>query len=412
MANPAVKTSPKWSRNTKLVITLVFVVILGALIIRFQNLLGPVVFSFFIAYLLHPIASFVDKKIIHSWRASVSVLYLLFIIILITLLTWGGLNLLQQIQSLIKLIQTSITQLPALINDFFSQIYHIGPFTIDFTSMDLSSLGQDILGGIQPLLGNLGNFVGDMATSAAGTFGWLAFILIVSYFILLESGGLRNQIINIDYPGYTEDISRISTELGRIWNAFLRGQFIIFLLTVLTYSIVFPILGVRYAIGLALLGGTATFLPYIGPAITWIAIGLVSFFQVYKPLGLSPLAYSGIVIGIALIIDQVFNNLIIPRILSKALKVHPAAVLISAVIAANLLGLIGLLVAAPLLATITVAGKYISRKMLDKDPWPAEENRPPAEPSISIWQKIRAWFQSIKKKIKKVRLGKEMNIIP
>ncbi|MFC2065176.1 AI-2E family transporter, partial [Chloroflexota bacterium] len=217
----------------------------------------------------------------------------------------------------------------------------------------------------------------------------------------------RNQIINIDYPGYTEDIARISTELGRIWNAFLRGQFIIFLLTVLTYSIVFPILGVRYAIGLALLGGTATFLPYIGPAITWIAIGLVSFFQVYKPLGLSPLAYSGIVIGIALIIDQVFNNLIIPRILSKALKVHPAAVLISAVIAANLLGLIGLLVAAPLLATITVAGKYISRKMLDKDPWPAEEDRPPEEPSISIWHKIRAWFQSIKKKLKKMRLGKK-----
>ena len=401
MTNRPTKTSPQWSRNTKLVITLVFVVILGALIMRFHNLLGPVIFSFFIAYLLHPAASFVDKKIIHSWRGTVSVLYLLFILFLITLVTWGGLNLLQQVQSLIKLIQSSITQLPALINDFFSQIYHIGPFTIDFTSMEISSLGQDILGAIQPLLGNLGNLVSEMATSAAGTFGWLAFILIVSYFILLESGGLRNQIINIDFPGYTEDISRISNELGRIWNAFLRGQFIVFLLTILTYSIIFPILGVRYAIGLAFLGGAATFLPYIGPAVTWIAIGLVAFFQVSKPWGLSPLAYSGIVIGVSIIIDQVFNNLIIPRILSKALKVHPAAVLISAVIAANLLGLIGLLVAAPLLATITLAGKYITRKMLDKDPWPVEESGPALKPSISIWQKLRTWLQSIRNKIKK-----------
>ena len=394
-------TSPPWSRNTKLVITLVFVVILGALIIRFQSLLGPVIFSFFIAYLLHPVAKFLDNKVIHGWRASVSILYLLFVILLITLLTWGGLNLLQQVQSLIKLIQTNITQLPQLINDIFSKVYQIGPFTIDFTSMDLSALGQDILGAVQPLLGNLGNFVGSLATSAAGIFGWLAFILIVSYFILLESGGLRNRIIHVDFPGYTEDISRMRSSLGRIWNAFLRGQFIVFLLTVLTYSIVLPILGVRYAIGLALLGGTATFLPYIGPAVTWIAIGMATFFQVYKPWGLTPLAYSAIVTGIAIIIDQVFNNLVIPRILSKALKVHPAAVLISAVIAANLLGLIGLLVAAPLLATITLVGKYIARKMLDRDPWPEKDDMPNQEPVISLWQRIRLWWQSIKEKFNK-----------
>jgi len=394
-------TSPPWSRNTKLVITLVFVVILGALIIRFQSLLGPVIFSFFIAYLLHPVAKFLDNKVIHGWRASVSILYLLFVILLITLLTWGGLNLLQQVQSLIKLIQTNITQLPQLINDIFSKVYQIGPITIDFTSMDLSALGQDILGAVQPLLGNLGNFVGSLATSAAGIFGWLAFILIVSYFILLESGGLRNRIIHVDFPGYTEDISRMSSSLGRIWNAFLRGQFIVFLLTVLTYSIVLPILGVRYAIGLALLGGTATFLPYIGPAVTWIAIGMATFFQVYKPWGLTPLAYSAIVTGIAIIIDQVFNNLVIPRILSKALKVHPAAVLISAVIAANLLGLIGLLVAAPLLATITLVGKYIARKMLDRDPWPEKDDMPNQEPVISLWQRIRLWWQSIKEKFNK-----------
>ncbi|HKZ43983.1 MAG TPA: AI-2E family transporter [Anaerolineales bacterium] len=394
-------TSPPWSRNTKLVITLVFVVILGALIIRFQSLLGPVIFSFFIAYLLHPVAKFLDNKVIHGWRASVSILYLLFVILLITLLTWGGLNLLQQVQSLIKLIQTNITQLPQLINDIFSKVYQIGPFTIDFTSMDLSALGQDILGAVQPLLGNLGNFVGSLATSAAGIFGWLAFILIVSYFILLESGGLRNRIIHVDFPGYTEDISRMRSSLGRIWNAFLRGQFIVFLLTVLTYSIVLPILGVRYAIGLALLGGTATFLPYIGPAVTWIAIGMATFFQVYKPWGLTPLAYSAIVTGIAIIIDQVFNNLVMPRILSKALKVHPAAVLISAVIAANLLGLIGLLVAAPLLATITLVGKYIARKMLDRDPWPEKDDMPNQEPVISLWQRIRLWWQSIKEKFNK-----------
>ncbi|MFC2028367.1 AI-2E family transporter [Chloroflexota bacterium] len=394
------KSSPRWSRNTKLVIALVFVVILGALIIRFNNLLGPIIISIFIAYLLHPAATFLDKNVIHSWRASVGLIYLLFILILITLLTWGGLNLLQQIQSLIKLIQTSVPQVPDLINEFFSQVYHIGPFTIDFTSMDLSSLGQDILGAIQPLLGNLGNFVSNLATSAAGTFGWMAFILIVSYFILNESGGLRNRIIHVDFPGYTEDITRIRTELGRIWNAFLRGQFIVFLLTILTFSVVLPLLGVRYAIGLALLGGASTFVPYIGPAVTWIAIGMVTFFQNLNPFGLTPFTYSAIVVGVSIIIDQVFNNLIIPRILSKALKVHPAAVLISAVIAANLFGLGGLLVAAPLLATIILLGNYITRKMLDRNPWPSEKRKPKQEPAISYWQRLRLRWKSISDQVR------------
>lgn len=394
MIDRPVTASPRWSRNTKLIITLILVVIAGAFILRFHTLLGPVLFAFILAYLLHPVASFLDKKLLHSWRNSVSILYLVFIIILITLLTWGGLNILQQIQSLISLIQSSITKLPELISNLSNQVYQLGPFQLDLTTMDLTSIGQEILSVVQPLLGQLGNLVSSLASSAAGTFGWLAFIIIISYFFLLESGGLRAGIIRVEIPGYAEDFRRISKELGRIWNAFLRGQIIIFTLTVITYSILLPILGVRYAIGLAFLAGVANFLPYIGPAINWIALGLVTFFQLYKPFEMTPLLYSGLVILIALIVDQIFNNLIIPRILSKALKVHPAAVLISAIIAANLIGVIGLLIAAPLLATMILVGKYTLRKMLDKDPWPPSEAEQETETLPSIRQRIQTWWRS------------------
>ena len=191
MTDHPVTASPRWSRNTKLIITLILVVIAGAFIIRFHNLLGPVLFAFILAYLLHPVASFLDKKLLHTWRGSVSILYLVFIIILITLLTWGGLNLLQQIQSLITLVQNSITQLPELISSLSNQVYQLGPFQLDLTKIDLTAIGQEILSIVQPLLGQLGNLVSSLAGSAAGTFGWLAFIIIVSYFFLLESGGLR-----------------------------------------------------------------------------------------------------------------------------------------------------------------------------------------------------------------------------
>ena len=394
MSDQSLINSPRWNRNTKLVVTLVITAISAFFVIRFHNLLGPVLFAFILAYLLHPIVSWLDRKLLHSWRAAVGILYLVFVIILVVLLTWGGLNLLQQIQSLITLIQNSIVKLPELISNLSNQVFQLGPFRVDFTKLDLTAVGQEVLGVVQPTLGKLGSLVSSLASSAASTIGWLAFILIVSYFFLIESGGLREGIIKLEIPGYVDDIKRIGKELGRIWNAFLRGQFIIFGMTVVTYSILLPILGVRYALGLALLAGAANFLPYIGPAINWIALGLVTFFQFYKPFGMTPLLYSGMVIIIALVVDQIFNNLIIPRIMAQALKVHPAAVLISAIIAANLIGLIGLLIAAPLLATMILMGRYALRKLVDRDPWPDNETEKEKRDLPSIPERLKTWWRS------------------
>ena len=55
--------------------------------------------------------------------------------------------------------------------------------------------------------------------------------------------------------------------------------------------------------------------------------------------------------------------------MGKSLGVHPAAVLVVAIIAANLIGIIGLVLAAPVLASATIIGRYTINKMLDRDPW-------------------------------------------
>jgi predicted PurR-regulated permease PerM len=55
-------------------------------------------------------------------------------------------------------------------------------------------------------------------------------------------------MVRFDIPGYSEDFRRFGFELSRIWNAFLRGQFIIFFLTGVTYIIILSALGVRYAL--------------------------------------------------------------------------------------------------------------------------------------------------------------------
>ncbi len=397
MSEPQPATSPRWGAMTKLVIALTVIAILAALVLRFHTIIGPVLMAFVVAYLLHPLASLFDRKTPLSWRGAVNIIYLVFIIILFALLTLGGVGLVQQVQNLIGTVQNAITNLPTFISNLSGQVYHLGPFILDFSKIDWTSIGQQVLSYVQPALGRLGNLVGTLAGSAASTFGWLAFILIVSYFFLLESGGLRSGIIRFEIPGYAEDVRRLSKELGRIWNAFLRGQIIIFGLSAVIYMIVLSILDVRYAIGLALLAGFANFLPYIGPAITWIVLGLVTFFQAFKPFGLSPLAYTAIAIVLALLIDQIIGNLVAPRIMAQTLKVHPAFVLIAAIIAANLLGILGVIIAAPLLATLKLIGQYTMAKMLDKNPWPeAEEMPPPVTPSL--WARLRAWWQARRRK--------------
>ena len=399
MSDPQPASSPRWGAMTKLVIALTVIAILAALVLRFHTIIVPVLMAFVVAYLLHPVASLISRKKPLSWRMAVNLIYLLFIIILAVLLTLGGVGLVQQIQSLISTVESAITNLPTFISNLSGQIYHVGPFVLDFSKIDWNSIGQQILSYVQPALGRLGNLVGTLASSAASTFGWMAFILIVSYFFLLESGGLRSGILRFEIPGYEEDVRRLSKELSRIWNAFLRGQIIIFGLSAVIYTIVLSILGVHYAIGLALLAGFANFLPYIGPAITWIVLGLVTFFQAVKPFGLSPIAYTGLVILLALLVDQIIGNLVAPRIMAQTLKVHPAFVLIAAIIAASLLGVVGVIIAAPLLATLKLISQYTMRKMLDKNPWPeAEETPPPASPSL--WPRLRAWWRARRRKKK------------
>ena len=74
--------------------------------------------------------------------------------------------------------------------------------------------------------------------------------------------------------------------------------------------------------------------------------------------------------------------------MANTLKVHPAFVLIAAIIAANLIGILGVIVAAPLLATLQLVGRYTMRKLLDEDPWPPEE-RPAAAADAAMARKMR-----------------------
>jgi predicted PurR-regulated permease PerM len=220
------------------------------------------------------------------------------------------------------------------------------------------------------------------------------FVLLVSYFVMIESTGLQSGLFKVEVPGYNEDLRKLGNQLSRIWNAFLRGQILIFGMSTLIYIFVLSFFGVRYAIGIAFMAGLAKFLPYVGPALTWVVMALVTYFQPDKPFGLQPLAYMGMVVITTTVIDWIIDSLIAPRIMARSLRVHPAAVLVTALIAANLIGILGVVVAAPFLATITLLGRYTMRKMLDLDPWPSGETVPVAPMTFEWITRTRAYLTS------------------
>ncbi len=389
---PKTTTSPKWNSTAKLVVGLTIAGLGAALIFRFQNILAPLLLSFILAYLFHPIASFFNRRFKIPWRLISTIIFLLIFAAVIALLTWGGISIFDQVQNLINYLQGVVGDFPTFVANLTAEPLKIGPWEIDLSRYQASDLTAQFQGVINSGLAQIGTLLGSIASGVGSTITWTVFILIIAYFIMSESDGVRAGMINLTFPKYQEDITRLGNQLSHIWNAFLRGQLIIFVITVAWYSLLLSVLGVRYFFLLAILAGLARFVPYVGPAITWTIYGLVALFQT-NYFNLLPLAYALLVVGLAWLSDLIIDSFVSPRILSNALKIHPAAVLVMVVISASLFGFIGVLLSAPVLASLKLLLTYIVNKLMDQDPWQRMETFPPPEP-------IGVTFTRMKEKVK------------
>ena len=385
-----------------MVVGLTIIAVVAALVVSFRAIIGPLLLAFILTYLLYPVIALVSKVSRLSWRASVNLLFLLVVVIYLGLITATGLTVVQQILSLTNFVRQQVTNLPALVEDLSTQQFQFGLFKFSLEQFDLGTLTQQLLSTVQPLLGRIGSLVSTFATSAAATLAWSFFVLIISYFLLVDAGRFPGQLVPVEIPGYEYDIRRLGNELRKIWNAYLRGQLLVILLVMIAYSILLVTLGMHFAFGIAIMAGLARFVPYIGPLTTAVVTFLVALFQGQNYFGLPPYQFAILVVVAAFILDQIFDNLISPRLLGQALGVHPAGVLIAAIVAANLIGLIGLVLAAPVLATLRLLSRYITRKMFDLDPWPEPEVRPPASPLDVPWRRwwgrLRAWGRTLQRR--------------
>jgi len=148
-----------------------------------------------------------------------------------------------------------------------------------------------------------------------------------------------------------------------------------------------------------LLAGVMEFVPNLGPLLAAIPAILLALFRGSSYLPLTNFWFAVLVTGLYLLIQQIENNLLVPRILGHSLKLHPLVVLTGLIVGGSLAGILGMLLAAPVLATLRVIGYYVFCRLYDRDPFAEaeEEKEPPGKPGLvrqaylAVWN----WLKSV-----------------
>jgi len=208
-----------------------------------------------------------------------------------------------------------------------------------------------IEGNLQTLLDKAGNKL-TQATSSIfstiiGLFGGLfsaVIILVISFYLAVQEKGAKRFIISLtpgDHQRYLSDlIDRIEAKIG----SWLRGQLLLMLIIgILTY-IGLSLLGVKYALTLALIAGLLEIVPFIGPIIAAVPAVILAFVQ-------SPLL-ALLVLALYIVIQQLENYVILPQVMKKTVGLNPIVIIIVMLIGAKLAGIIGIILSVPLTASI------------------------------------------------------------
>lgn len=215
---------------------------------------------------------------------------------------------------------------------------------------------QNIQTSVNQYQDNLLNFSSQLGGFTSGIYastvnfigGVVAFvtILVLSFYLLLEKDAIQKSFSQITPTEHQERIfaliGKITTKMGN-W---LRGQGVLMIFVGVLDGIILLILGVPYALTLAVWGGLVEVIPYIGP---WL--GLVPALIIAYTI--SPLTALLVLIAYILI-QQLEGNILIPKIMGKAVGLSPVIIILSLLIGAKLMGILGVLISVPFAAALSV----------------------------------------------------------
>jgi predicted PurR-regulated permease PerM len=315
--------------STRTIFKALFIITLFILAWQIRYILLSVLTAFILMSSLAIFADFFHRRGL-SKRMSSFLAFGISVIVIFLLLFSILPPLIEQLKEFVKNLPSYTSQLNSLVDkNTFPGL----------TTPDLSRLISS------RIVGGLDNVLGFFLDTLNGIFYFLT-VSILSFYMLLERDKIRNNLFILFPHLPKERVKHLASKVESQLGAWLRGEFFLMLIVGLLTFIGLSLLGVKYALPLAIVAGLLEAIAIIGPILAAVPALIITFVT-------SPVQTLGVVV-LYILIQQLENNFIVPTVMRSVAGVSPLATLLSLLIGASLFGIAGAVIAVPTAAIIQV----------------------------------------------------------
>ncbi|MCI1893983.1 MAG: AI-2E family transporter [Lactobacillus sp.] len=300
----------------------------------FSTLLIPFLVAGFLFYLFNPLINLMTKA--HIPRAGAITFVFLVVIGLI------GLLIATIIPNLIDQITQLVTGLPALLKNLRTELSELSRYRW-YQQFGVAKLIAKLK--VEPatilpkILGGFSSGVPSLIGSVAGTVISVITIPVLLFYMLKDGERLVPAVQRVFPDKYQTEISTVFTRMSSTLSHYIAGQAIECLFVGSFTFIGYLIIGMPYAFLLGFIAGVVTIIPYLGPY-----IGIAPALMVALTQGWSKVV---LVIVVVLIVQQTDGNLIYPNVIGRSLDIYPLTIIVLLLVAGNLWGILGTILAVP-----------------------------------------------------------------
>ena len=317
---------------------------------EFLVVISPIFIGFLIAWLFEPLVTTMQKKKIPRILGCI-IVYLVIISVLFLIVYLFIPSLISEVKDFVKVAPDIYEELSSFVLNII-QRFDTNNF-INVTSLKkeltnwISDYGMSIASDLPKYLLSVGKVIIS---------GGINFVLglMVGFYLLYDFHKVNEFIFNmlpenIKY-GYKDLTNRINTSL----RSYVQGVLLVMVLVFITQSIGLTIAGLEAPILFALFCAVTDIIPYFGPYIGGIPAVIVGF-------TMSPI--TGICVLISIVIVQLLeNNFYQPLIMGHTMKLHPVTIMIGLLIFEHFFGILGMVVATPVIACLKVFILFLDEK--------------------------------------------------
>lgn len=197
----------------------------------------------------------------------------------------------------------------------------------------------------------------------------LSFIifLFAAFYFLKEGRRMVDKFLNFVPNDYKIEVDILIRRMNSVLGGYLRGQVFLIVFVSSALFICLSILGVKFALILAVFSGFAEIVPIIGPIVAASVAAIVAYVTGTANFGLAPLQTALVVVVVYTVVRQIQDYLINPYVMGRITKLHPLVILFAVIAGEHVAGILGLILAVPIAGIIRIIFEYSLDKVNTKE---------------------------------------------